>query len=218
MKKIIMLFVLVLALALTACTKDVSNTPDDEVITNQDVTTNPDDTPDDEIIDDETADTEDEVKPAPETDKTPVQNTKPNKPAEVPQEKPVEKPQADTRPLADIMAAITTGIGETPALMTMELDSESFSAFTFVDYVDGAEAFVSEPMMGSFAHSVVLIRLPEGTDANAFAASVRSNADPRKWICVEAEKVQVSVKGNIVLLAMSSASNVDVITSNFING
>lgn len=211
MKKIIMLFVLVLALALTACTKDVSNTPDDEVVTDQDVTTNPDE----EILEDES---EDDVTSAPETDKTPEQDTKPNKPAEVPQEKPVEKPQVDTRPLADIMAAITTGIGETPALMTMELDSESFSAFTFADYIDGAEAFVSEPMMGSFAHSVVLIRLPESADANAFADTVRSNADPRKWICVEAEKVQVSVKGNIVLLAMSSASNVDVITSNFING
>ncbi len=206
MKKIIMLFVLVLALSLTACTKDVSNTPDDEVITNQDVTTNPDE----EIVDDEPADVEDDVTPAPEKDKTPVQDSKPDK--------PVEKPQADTRSLADIMAAITTGIGETPALMTMELDSESFSAFTFADYIDGIEGFVSEPMMGSFAHSVVLVRVPEGTDANAFAETVRNNANPRKWICVEAEKVQVSVKGNIVLLAMSSASNVDIITSNFING
>lgn len=214
MKKIIMLFVLVLALSLTACTKDVSNTPDDEVITNQDVTANPDE----ESADNESADTEDEVTPAPETDKTPVQDSKPNQPAEVPQEKPVEKPQADTRPLADIMAEITTGIGETPILMTMEPDAESFPAFTFVDYIDGAEAFVSEPIMGSYAHSVVLIRVPEGTDATAFAETVRNNANPRKWICVEAEKVQVSVKGNIVLLAMSSASNVDIITSNFING
>ena len=83
-------------------------------------------------------------------------------------------------------------------------------------YVEGAEAYISEPMMGSFAHSVVLVRLPDGQNAEEFASKMRSNADPRKWICVEAEAVKVSTKGNLVLLVMSSEDRVNKITSKFL--
>ena len=98
----------------------------------------------------------------------------------------------------------------------IEADKESFEFYTFVPYVEGAEAYISEPMMGSFAHSVVLVRLPEGQNVNDFASKVKANADPRKWICVEAEAVKVSTKGNLVLLVMSSEERVNKITSKFL--
>lgn len=160
--------------------------------------------------------------PKPHQDKKPVQElprekpVTPEPPAE--QEDPVtpEPPAQDSRSLNEIMASILTGMGETPMLGEIPLDSENFEFFSFAPYVDGAEGLVSEPMMGSFAHSVVLVRLPDGADVEGFANQVRSNADPRKWICVEAEEVKVSTKGNLVLLVMSSKDNVNVISSNFL--
>ena len=137
------------------------------------------------------------------------------KPQVKPEEKPVQKPQ-DTRALSDIVASLYEGVGELPKLMSQDLTSENFTFYTFANYVDGATAHVSEPMMGSYAHSVVLVRLPDGADVKAFAEEMRTNADARKWICVEAEKVTVTQKGNLVLLVMSSADYADTITSNFL--
>ncbi len=153
---------------------------------------------------------------APKPTETVKPSEKPSEePSAKPTEKPSEKPQTDTRSLKQIMSGLISGINDTPKLMELELDSENFSAFAFADYVDGAEGLVSEPMMGSFAHSVVLVRLPEGADVNAFASEMKSKADPRKWICVEAEKVTVTKKGNLVLLVMSSTDVANTITSRF---
>lgn len=154
--------------------------------------------------------------PKPTEPQKPVEQpkpTEPQKPAEQP--KPAE-PQKDTRSLNEIMSSILVGMGETPMLGEIPLDAETFEFYTFVPFVEGAEGLVSEPMMGSFAHSVVLVRLPDGADVKDFASRVKANANPRKWICVEAEEVKVSTKGNLVLLVMSSSDNVGVISSNFL--
>lgn len=157
---------------------------------------------------------------APKPTEAPKPSEKPTeKPSETPSakptEKPSEKPQTDTRSLKQIMSDLISGLSDMPKLMELELDSENFSAFAFADYVDGAEGLVSEPMISAIAHSVVLVRLPEGADVNAFASQMKSKADPRKWICVEAEKVTVTKKGNLVLLVMSSTDVADTITSRF---
>lgn len=168
----------------------------------------------------ETEKKEEEVKPQP----TPEPQEKPApQPQETPAPQPApepEKPAAppvDTRNLETIMQEIMVGVSELPQLMTMELDASNFSEFAFADMIEGAEGFVSEPMMGSVAHSVVLVRLPQGTDVQAYANQMKSQADPRKWICVEAEKVQVTTKGNLVLLVMSREDVVETLTNNFLN-
>lgn len=153
---------------------------------------------------------------APKPTEAPKPSEKPSEtPSAKPTEKPSEKPQTDTRSLKQIMSDLISGLSDMPKLMELELDSENFSAFAFADYVDGAEGLVSEPMISAIAHSVVLVRLPEGADVNAFASQMKSKADPRKWICVEAEKVTVTKKGNLVLLVMSSTDVADTITSRF---
>ncbi len=132
-----------------------------------------------------------------------------------PEELPASKPQADTRPLTEIMASLTNGIEDLPACMEAPLDEENFTFLSFGDYIEGAEGLASEAMINAVAHSVVLVRLPEGSDVAAFAAQVKANANPRKWVCVEAEKVSVVTKGNLVLLAMSREATVDAIVANF---
>lgn len=104
---------------------------------------------------------------------------------------------------------------QAPMHMTMPLDEENFEFFAFAPYKAGYDAAVNEPMMGSFAHSVVMVRLPEGEDVAAFAKQMKDNADPRKWICVEAEVTTVVSSGNFVMLVMSNQTNAKVILDNF---
>jgi len=135
----------------------------------------------------------------------------PNDPAPVPPE--VAMP--DPTPLESIMESLLAGVPDLPMLGNTPLDAENFSFFAFIEQPEGAEGLVSEAMIGSIAHSVVLIRLPEGVDASEVAAQMEANADPRKWICVEAEKVIALSRGNLALLIMSNAATADAIAANF---
>ena len=60
-------------------------------------------------------------------------------------------------------------------------------------------------------------RVPEGTDAAEIAKQIEDQADPRKWICVEAEKTIVKQRGNVVLLVMSTADVADAVAQAFDN-
>lgn len=98
---------------------------------------------------------------------------------------------------------------------TSVLSSDLYSSYLFIDYIEGSEAMTSDAMVGSIAHSLVVLKLPEGSDASATAELIRANADPRKWICVEAEKVAVVSSGRYVMLVMSDTATVDAIVANF---
>ena len=96
-----------------------------------------------------------------------------------------------TEPLADIMDAILEGTDGEIAVDNADISQDRFSWFFGVDAIEGAEGYSSEAMIGSIAHSVALLRVPDGTDAVKLAGEIKNSVDPRKWICVEAEKTIV---------------------------
>lgn len=65
-----------------------------------------------------------------------------------------------------------------------------------------SEAAFYEPMMGSIPYSMVMVRTAEGADVAAVAQAMKSGIDPRKWICVEADDLQVVSYGDVVMLIM----------------
>ena len=69
------------------------------------------------------------------------------------------------------------------------------------------DAAVFGPMMGSIAYSMVTVRVKEGADVAAVAEAMKTGIDPRKWICVEADDVQVVSYGDVVMLIMVSSEN-----------
>ncbi len=108
--------------------------------------------------------------------------------------------------LPDIMEKLYAGLSEEEMPMMVEnitLDDENFEYYAFAD-VKYKEAIASESMTGSIAHSVVLIRLEDAKDAEQAVEDIKKNADPRKWICVEAENTYVLSKGDLVVLIMSN--------------
>lgn len=117
--------------------------------------------------------------------------------------------------LSDILDGILKDVPDLPGYQATELTSENFEFYAFVPYEEGYEGLAADAMIGSIAHSVVLVRVPEDADAAAVAKDMEDNADPRKWICVEAESVQTAVKGQLVLLVMSTQATADAIVANF---
>jgi len=159
------------------------------------------------------AEPEPEETPEPAPVPTPVPTPEPA--PEVTPDAPSVAPELSTDALAAVLDAILSGL-ELPAYSYMELlDDEMFSFFTFIDRPEGAVAMTADAAIGSIAHSVVVVKVPEGVDAATVAADIEANADPRKWICVEAEKVIVSYHEDTILLVMSAEATADAIAANF---
>ena len=95
------------------------------------------------------------------------------------------------------------------------VEGDLFTWIFFIDPIDGAEAVVHQPLNGSIPHSVGLVRVPAGTDPESVRTDIEKNLDPRKWICVEAEKTAVVRRGDVILMAMTTADFVDKAVENF---
>ena len=75
--------------------------------------------------------------------------------------------------------------------------------YTGLDSADSiTEAAFYEPMMGSIPYSMVMVRAAEGADVAAVAEGMKTGIDQRKWICVEADDLQVVSFGDVVMLIM----------------
>ena len=64
------------------------------------------------------------------------------------------------------------------------------------------DAAVYEPMTGSQAFSLVLVRVADEKDAKMVAQQMKENIDPRKWICAGADQVMAAGYGDTVLFIM----------------
>lgn len=72
------------------------------------------------------------------------------------------------------------------------------------------EAVASESAFGSQAYSLVLCR---AADPKATAQAMFEGIDRRKWICVEADDLTVTVHGDLIALVMISSEYADSATS-----
>ena len=82
---------------------------------------------------------------------------------------------------------------------------KSYTGLDSAEKITEAAAF--EPMMGSMAFSMVLVRLAEGAGSKEVAESMKSGIDTRKWICVEADDLKVAGFGDIVMLIMVNSDS-----------
>ena len=118
--------------------------------------------------------------------------------------------------LTDLLQKVTDGATDPEmALIETEVTEDMFSWYLFIDPIDGAEAVVSEPMIGSIPHSVALLRVPDSADAEQVRSEIEEKLDPRKWVCVEAEKTAVLRRGDLILMVMSDTETVNKVISNF---
>ena len=79
-----------------------------------------------------------------------------------------------------------------------------------------AEAVVSAPMMNAIASQCVILRVAEGEDVEAAKKLLMDNANPRKWVCVEAESVVVENVGDVILYIMADQTTADAVKTSFL--
>ena len=86
---------------------------------------------------------------------------------------------------------------------TSEDGKWALSYFTGLQSADNVtDVCVYEPLMGSQAFSLVMVRTAEGADPVAVAQEMKDNIDPRKWICVGADEMMVVTYSDVVMLVM----------------
>lgn len=98
---------------------------------------------------------------------------------------------------------------------TTKLDDSNVENYLGSLEIEFSEGICSSPMMSSVPYELILLRLDENADVNAAKELIKENANPKKWICVEAEEVYVLNKGNLVVLIMSDTDRANTIKDNF---
>ena len=121
--------------------------------------------------------------------------------------------------LEDIMSKVYEQLPEDKrpmGLTNMEVNAENIEGFLGTTDIEYEEALASESMVGSIAHSVVLVRVAKDANIEATKKAIKDNVNPRKWICVGVEEDQVIVKnkGNLIILIMA-AENSDKLEAGF---
>ena len=94
-----------------------------------------------------------------------------------------------------------------------EAEEEYILGTTEIDYTDSV---YSAPMMSSIAYQCVLLRVSEDQDIEAAKKLLEENADPAKWICVEAESVVVENVGDVILFIMADKDVADAAKEAFL--
>lgn len=123
-------------------------------------------------------------------------------------------------PIADNMETVVNTIVEKNpvefmgGIMPVDLTDTSedglwaIKSFTGLENADKLKDIaVYEPMMGSLAFSMVLVRVNDANDAKTVAQEMNDNIDTRKWICVEANDKMVVGYCDVVMLIMLDSSN-----------
>lgn len=78
------------------------------------------------------------------------------------------------------------------------------------------EAAAFEPLMGSMAFSMVMVRVADAVDPQEIAQAMKEGINPRKWVCVEADDMKVAGCGDVVMLIMLS-SEMDLTAQSFVD-
>lgn len=126
-----------------------------------------------------------------------------------------ETPEADAA-LVSLMEKIygdrpyASMVGETVLYPGMGSDGMSQPLTWYIGSadVDFEAGLASESRISSQAHSIVLLRMPEGTDMEAAKAQIAASVDPFKWICVgvDPDKVRVESNGDLICIVMDDAN------------
>lgn len=119
--------------------------------------------------------------------------------------------------LEEIMEKLYEGIPEDqlPMLANTPITEENAEYMVGVTADNFKEGLSSDAMISAVAHSVCLLRAESAEAAEELAKQVEEKADPRKWICVEAEEKIVDRIGDVVVLIMASSENAEAIDANF---
>lgn len=124
--------------------------------------------------------------------------------------------------LEDLMAEIyeenPVELNLGPATAIDLTDADNVNYFLGLSNADDIkEAISSEPMMSSQAYSICLVRTEDGADIDTLKQDILDGINPRKWICVAADKVIVTNYGDVIAMIMTDSSLSTTLTDDLYN-
>ncbi len=123
----------------------------------------------------------------------------------------------DAMTLPQIMESIYTKEPVELSLGNIDVDLQdpyAVESYLGLQSADGIkEALASESMFGAQAYSLVLCRVEDGIDPQQIARAMAEGIDQRKWVCVHADDMKVSVSGRVIMLIMLSSEYADSATA-----
>lgn len=138
-------------------------------------------------------------------------------------------PAAEKTPLAGTMEENVNKVMELcptqfmGGTMPLDLTDTSEDGLWALGYYTGlksaekiTDAAVYEPMIGSQAFSLVMVRVADAADAKTVAQEMSDNIDTNKWICVGADEKLVAGYSDTVMLIML-ASNLELSTQSYVD-
>ena len=139
-------------------------------------------------------------------------------------EEEVEAPAEGGSDVADMSAADIIGAInaiDAPEFMcdifpdeVVKADADAIKYYTGLDSDEGIKDIkVHESIMGSQAYSLVVVKVEDAANAKAVAEAMKAGIDQRKWMCVEADDLKVSGKGDTVMLIMVDSEYAESITA-----
>lgn len=176
----------------------------------------PGETPEDNMT--ELPEQKPEEKPVEKPVETPVEKPV-EKPIETPVEKPIETPEqkpAETISATDLMTKLME-TAQVAVRMPMQeaIPAEVSSTFIglstedFNKYV--SDSVVYEPMISPANQSFCIIKVNDAAKVDELRQTIFDNCNPRKWVCMSAERVVVLSSGNYIMLAMANSSDCDAL-------
>ena len=144
-----------------------------------------------------------------ETPAAPNEPATPDAPVVEPDVSEPEAAPIDSIPVDEITSLFMdmyTGEGLASCMneaVTEDLVANLLGAESFSCEFESAQALV--PMMMTSPFVLMVFRLAEGADTEAFAADLKAAANPQKWVCVCADEVETVISGRTVLFYMCPA-------------
>ena len=121
--------------------------------------------------------------------------------------------------IAESIYANETATDEMAIAPAMEIALDDVDGLTYNLGVASADAIeravISEPMIGSIAYSMCLVKAKADADIEALKAEILEGVNYRKWMCVAAEKVSVVNCGDTIMMVMAQEEIVDDVCAQF---
>lgn len=111
--------------------------------------------------------------------------------------------------MSDLIDAIYAGYTVDAMLMdNMSVDVNDADLLRYyaavTDKSDVSEVYYSEAAINIDPYILAAIRVAEGKDAKAVAASIFENADTGRWVCVRPESCRVGQYGDVIVMVMGT--------------
>lgn len=101
-------------------------------------------------------------------------------------------------------------------VMTMETDKDTVNLYTGLKDNNSVELLiVAEPMMNAQAFSVVILKVKEGSNIESIKEEIYENINMSKWICVTAEKLNITNNGNTIFVVMADNTWANIMYNGF---